>query len=132
MRRFDRAAERGAERRPAHLVWDNGHHIRELRDLTGSCATPAARLQVTTIAAATTGILAALLVGAAIKKLNDGSNDRNLLGICSWADLRSCARKSSGGWTHKGRTRHEALAAWTRRSVQKFAVLADMAGSSAV
>ena len=72
-----RAAERGAERCLAHLGLENGHaarDIRELRDLLEAWRDARRTAWRTTIKVATTGILAALLVGAAIKlKLMGGS-----------------------------------------------------------
>ena len=65
-----RAAERGAERCLAHLGLENGHaarDIRELRDLLEAWRDARRTAWQTTIKAVTTGILAALLVGAAIK-----------------------------------------------------------------
>ena len=65
-----RAAERGAERCLAHLGLENGHaarDIRELRDLLDAWRDARRTAWQTTIKVATTGILAALLVGAAIK-----------------------------------------------------------------
>ena len=67
---LDRAAERGAERCLAHLGLENGHaarDIRELRDLLEAWRDARRTAWQTTIKVATTGILAALLVGAAIK-----------------------------------------------------------------
>lgn len=72
-----RAAERGAERCLAHLGLENGHaarDIRELRDLLEAWRDARRTAWQTTIKVITTGILAALLVGAAIKlKLMGGS-----------------------------------------------------------
>jgi len=65
-----RAAERGAERCLAHLGLENGHaarDIRELRDLLEAWRDARRTAWQTTIKVVTTGILAALLVGAAIK-----------------------------------------------------------------
>lgn len=65
-----RAAERGAERCLAHLGLENGHaarDIRELRDLLDSWRDARHTAWQTVIKVATTGILASLLVGAAIK-----------------------------------------------------------------
>lgn len=65
-----RAAERGAERCLAHLGLENGHaarDIRELRDLLEAWRDARHTAWQTTIKVITTGILAALLVGAAIK-----------------------------------------------------------------
>lgn len=65
-----RAAERGAERCLAHLGLENGHaarDIRELRDLLEAWRDARRTAWQTMIKVATTGILAILLVGAAIK-----------------------------------------------------------------
>jgi hypothetical protein len=65
-----RAAERGAERVLAHLGLENGHaarDIRELRDLLEAWRDARRTAWQTTVKVITTGILAALLVGAAIK-----------------------------------------------------------------
>lgn len=74
---LDRAAERGAERVLAHLGLENGSaakDIRELRDLLEAWRDARRTAWQTTIKVVTTGILAALLVGAAIKlKLMGGS-----------------------------------------------------------
>lgn len=71
------AAERGAERVLSHLGLENGHaarDIRELRDLLDAWRDARHTAWQTTIKVITTGILAALLVGAAIKlKLMGGS-----------------------------------------------------------
>ena len=67
---LDRAAECGAERCLAHLGLENGHaakDIRELRDLLEAWRDARRTAWQTTIRVVTTGILAALLVGAAIK-----------------------------------------------------------------
>ena len=67
---LDRAAERGAERCLAHLGLENGHAARDIRELRGLLeAWRDARRTAwqTTIKVLTTGILAALVVGAAIK-----------------------------------------------------------------
>lgn len=67
---LDRAAERGSERCLAHLGLENGHaarDIRELRDLLEAWRDARRTAWQTTVKVATTGILAALLVGAAIK-----------------------------------------------------------------
>ena len=64
------AAERGAERVLAHLGLENGHaarDIRELRDLLEAWRDARRTAWQTTVKVITTGILAALLVGAAIK-----------------------------------------------------------------
>jgi len=74
---LDRAAERGAERCLAHLGLENGHaarDIRELRDLLEAWRDARRTAWQTVIKVATTGILATLLVGAAIKlKLMGGA-----------------------------------------------------------
>ena len=65
-----RAAERGAERCLAHLGLENGHaarDIRELRDLLEAWRDARRTAWQTSIKVVTTGILAALLVGGAIK-----------------------------------------------------------------
>lgn len=65
-----RAAERGAERCLAHLGLENGHaarDIRELRDLLDAWRDARHTAWQTAIRVVTTGILASLLVGAAIK-----------------------------------------------------------------
>jgi hypothetical protein len=65
-----RAAERGAERALACLGLENGHAARDIRDLRGLIdAWREARRTVwqTTVKVLTTGVLAALLVGIAIK-----------------------------------------------------------------
>ena len=71
------AAERGAERVLAHLGLENGHaarDIRELRDLLEAWRDARRTAWQTTVKVITTGILAALLVGAAIKlKLMGGA-----------------------------------------------------------
>lgn len=67
---LDRAAERGAERVLAHLGLENGHaarDIRELRDLLEAWRDARRTAWQTTVKLITTGIFAALLVGAAIK-----------------------------------------------------------------
>jgi hypothetical protein len=67
---LDRAAERGAERVLAHLGLENGHaarDLRELRDLLEAWRDARRTAWQTTIKVVTTAILAALLVGAAIK-----------------------------------------------------------------
>ncbi|WP_042427079.1 DUF6127 family protein [Comamonas granuli] len=67
---LERAAERGAERCLAHLGLENGHaakDIHELRDLLEAWRDARRTAWQTTIKALTTGLLAALLVGAAIK-----------------------------------------------------------------
>jgi len=74
---LERAAERGAERVLAHLGLENGHaarDIRELRDLLEAWRDARRTAWQTTVKVITTGILAALLVGAAIKlKLMGGA-----------------------------------------------------------
>lgn len=71
------AAERGAERVLSHLGLENGHaarDIRELRDLLEAWREARHTAWQTFVKLLTTGILAALLVGAAIKlKLMGGS-----------------------------------------------------------
>lgn len=67
---LDRAAERGAERCLAHLGLENGHaarDIRELRDLLDAWRDARRTAWQTVVKVVTTGLLAALLVGAAIK-----------------------------------------------------------------
>lgn len=67
---LDRAAERGAERCLAHLGLENGSaakDIRELRDLLEAWRDARRTAWQTTVKVVTTGVLAALLVGAAIK-----------------------------------------------------------------
>lgn len=64
------AAERGAERVLAHLGLENGHaarDIRELRDLLEAWRDARRTAWQTIVKVATTGILASLLLGAAIK-----------------------------------------------------------------
>ena len=64
------AAERGAERVLAHLGLENGSaakDIRELRDLLEAWRDARRTAWQTTIKLITTGILAALVLGAAIK-----------------------------------------------------------------
>ncbi len=72
-----RAAERGAERCLAHLGLENGHaarDIRELRDLLEAWRDARRTAWQTIIKVATTGLLAVILVGAAIKlKLMGGT-----------------------------------------------------------
>ena len=74
---LDRAAERGAERVLAHLGLENGHaakDIRELRDLLEAWRDARRTAWQTAVKVITTGVLAALLVGAAIKlKLMGGA-----------------------------------------------------------
>lgn len=67
---LDRAAERGAERVLAHLGLENGSaakDIRELRDLLEAWRDARRTAWQTAIKLITTGILAALVLGAAIK-----------------------------------------------------------------
>ncbi len=71
---LDRAAElgaqRGAERVLAHLGLENGHaarDVRELRDLLSAWRDARKTAWQTFIKVLTTGLLAALLVGVAIK-----------------------------------------------------------------
>ena len=67
---LDRAAERGAERCLAHLGLENGSAARDIRELRGLLdAWRDARRTAwqTFVKLLTTGFLAALLVGAAIK-----------------------------------------------------------------
>lgn len=67
---LDRAAERGAERVLGHLGLENGHaarDIRELRDLLEAWRDARHTAWQTTVKLITTAILAALLIGAAIK-----------------------------------------------------------------
>ena len=67
---LDRAAERGAERCLVHLGLENGSaakDIRDLRDLLEAWRDARRTAWQTVIRVATTGILALLLVGAAIK-----------------------------------------------------------------
>ncbi|MBV6795012.1 DUF6127 family protein [Xanthomonas euvesicatoria] len=74
---LDRAAERGAERCLAHLGLENGsaaRDIRELRDLLDAWRAARHTAWQTFVKVLTTGLLAALLVGAAIKlKLMGGA-----------------------------------------------------------
>jgi hypothetical protein len=74
---LDRAAERGAERCLAHLGLENGHaakDIYELRDLLEAWRDARRTAWQTAVKVVTTGILAALLIGAAIKlKLMGGA-----------------------------------------------------------
>ena len=74
---LDGSAERGAERVLAHLGLENGHaarDIRELRNLLEAWRDARRTAWQTTVKVITTGILAALLVGAAFKlKLMGGS-----------------------------------------------------------
>lgn len=67
---LDRAAERGPERVLAHLGLENGHaarDIRDLRDLLEAWRDARRTAWQTTVKLITTAILAALLIGAAIK-----------------------------------------------------------------
>ena len=67
---LDRAAERGAERCLAHLGLENGgaaKDIRDLRELLEAWRDARRTAWQTVIRVSTTGILALLLVGAAIK-----------------------------------------------------------------
>jgi len=67
---LDRAAERGSQRCLAQLGLENGsaaRDIRELRDLLDAWRDARHTAWQTLIKTVTTGILAALLVGAAIK-----------------------------------------------------------------
>lgn len=67
---LDRSAERGAERCLARLGLENGHaarDIRELRDLLDAWRDARRTAWQTLVKVLTTGVLAALLVGAAIK-----------------------------------------------------------------
>ncbi|SFB02562.1 hypothetical protein SAMN04515620_11330 [Collimonas sp. OK607] len=67
---LSRAAERGAERVLAHLGLENGRAARdigELRSLLEAWRDARRTAWQTTVKVITTGILAALLVGAAIK-----------------------------------------------------------------
>ncbi len=64
------AAERGAERVLSHLGLENGHaarDIRELRDLLEAWRVARHTAWQTFVKVLTTGILTALLIGAAIK-----------------------------------------------------------------
>ena len=74
---LDSAAERGAERVLAHLGLENGHaarDIRELRDLLEAWRDARRTAWQTTVKMVTTGLLAVILVGAAIKlKLMGGA-----------------------------------------------------------
>ena len=74
---LDGAAERGAERVLAHLGLENGHaarDIRELRDLLEAWRDARRTAWQTTVKMVTTGLLAVILVGAAIKlKLMGGA-----------------------------------------------------------
>lgn len=74
---LDRAAERGVERCLAHLGLENGHavrEIRELRDMLEAWRDARRTSWQTTIKVITTGVLAVLLVGVAIKlKLMGGT-----------------------------------------------------------
>ena len=74
---LEQAAERGAERCLAHLGLENGHaarDIRELRDLLDAWRDARHTVWQTAIKVITTGLLAALIVGIAMKlKLIGGS-----------------------------------------------------------
>jgi len=74
---LNHAAERGAERVLSHLGLENGHaarDIRDLRDLIEAWREARHTAWQTFIRVLTTGILAALLVGAALKlKLMGGA-----------------------------------------------------------
>jgi hypothetical protein len=74
---LDCAAERGAERCLVHLGLENGsaaRDIRELRDLLDAWRDARRTAWQTLVKVLTTGLLAALLVGAAIKfKLMGGA-----------------------------------------------------------
>ena len=75
-RMLEQAAERGAQRCLAQLGLENGHaarDIRDLRDLLEAWRDAQRTAWQTVIRVVTTGILAALLLGAAIKlKLLEG------------------------------------------------------------
>ena len=67
---LDRAAERGAEKVLAHLGLENGHaarDIRELRNLLDAWRDTRKTAWQTIIKVATTGALAVLLMGVAVK-----------------------------------------------------------------
>ena len=67
---LEQAAERGALRLLVHLGLENGHaarDIRELRDLLDAWRDARKTAWQTTIRVLTTGLLALLIVGAAIK-----------------------------------------------------------------
>lgn len=67
---LEQAAEKGAERCLAHLGLENGHaarDIRELRDLLDAWRDARRTAWQTIIKVVTTGVLAMLLLGAAIK-----------------------------------------------------------------
>ena len=74
---MEQAAEKGAERCLAHLGLENGHaarDIRELRDLLDAWRDARRTAWQTIIKVATTGILAAIIIGVAVKlKLMGGS-----------------------------------------------------------
>ena len=74
---LEQAAEKGAERCLAHLGLENGHaarDIRELRDLLDAWRDARRTAWQTIIKAITTGILAAIIIGVAVKlKLMGGS-----------------------------------------------------------
>lgn len=67
---LDRAVERGAERVLAHLGLENGsaaRDIRELRDLLEAWRDARRTAWQTVVKVVTTGLLTALLIGAALK-----------------------------------------------------------------
>ena len=64
---LERAAERGAERVLTHLGLENGHAAHDIRELLDAWRDARRTAWQTTVKVITTGILAALLVGAAIK-----------------------------------------------------------------
>ena len=74
---LEQAAERGAERCLAHLGLENGHaarDIRELRDLLDAWRDARHTVWQTAIKEITSGLLAAVIVGIAMKlKLMGGS-----------------------------------------------------------
>ena len=74
---LEQAAEKGAERCLTHLGLENGHaarDIRELRDLLDAWRDARRTAWQTIIKAVTTGILAAIIIGVAVKlKLMGGS-----------------------------------------------------------
>ena len=74
---LEQAAERGAERCLVHLGLENGHaarDIRELRDLLDAWRDARHTVWQTAIKVITTGLLAAFIVGIAMKlKLMGGS-----------------------------------------------------------
>ena len=95
---LDRVAERGAERCIAHLELDNGSaakDIRELRDLLEAWHDAPRMAWQTTIKVVTTGILTALLVGAAIKLMADGRRAMTVKPkICLLDDWRRVLRRA--------------------------------------